>query len=231
MRPRLVPGIGEPVIDLHCHLLAGIDDGPGTLDGSMAIARAAVAAGTRTIVATPHVSWRYENTSQVIADHVEQVTERLAAEGLELEVLAGAEIALTRIEGLEAHEIERLALAGGSWLLVEPPFTPAATGVDSSLLALQSEGRRILLAHPERCPAFHRDPDMLARIVRGGVLTSITAGSLVGRFGEQARRFAVGLLREGLAHMSPPTATTRSTGDRAWPGRSSRRASGRSPIG
>jgi protein-tyrosine phosphatase len=188
------------VIDLHCHVLYGIDDGPATIEGSIAIARASASAGTRAILATPHVNWRYPNTSEQIAVAVAELNEKLAEEEIAVEILAGAEIAMTRIGDIAPDELSRLALAGGSWLLVEPPFTPAASGLDTILIELQRQGHRILLAHPERCPAFHRDPEMLTRLVRGGILTSITAGSLVGRFGETPRRFAIALLRKGLAH-------------------------------
>jgi protein-tyrosine phosphatase len=188
------------MIDLHCHVLCGIDDGPATIEGSIAIARASASTGTRTIVATPHVNWRYPNTAETIALAVAQLNERLAAKEIEVEILAGGEIAMTRIGDITPDELSRLALAGGSWLLVEPPFTPAASGLDTILIELQRQGHRILLAHPERCPAFHREPDMLTELVRGGILTSITAGSLVGRFGEAPRRFAIALLRQGLAH-------------------------------
>jgi len=188
------------VIDLHCHLLPGIDDGPKTIEDSVALARAAEQAGTRTIVATPHVNWRYPNTAELIAEAVARLNERLDADGLALEVLAGAEIAMTRLGDIDPDQLARLDLAGGGWLLVEPPFTPAASGLDTILRELQSRGHRILLAHPERCPAFHRDPEMLASLVHGGILTSITASSLVGRFGKQARQLGLRLLRQGLAH-------------------------------
>jgi len=188
------------VIDLHFHLLSGIDDGPDAVEQSMMLARAAVQAGTRTVVATPHVSWRYPNTADVIAAGVAELRALAAAESLELEILAGAEIALTRIGDIPPEELPRLSLGGAGWLLVEPPFTPAATGIDRMIVALQHAGHRILLAHPERCPAFHRDRPMLERLVAGGVLTSITAGSLVGRFGERAQAFAFALLADGLAH-------------------------------
>jgi protein-tyrosine phosphatase len=188
------------VIDLHCHVLPGIDDGPTTIDESVALARAAQRAGTHTMVATPHVNWRYPNTAEIIARGVATLNERLAAEGLALKVLAGAEIAMTRIGDLAASELGQLALGGRGWLLVEPPFTPAASGLDTILLELQRQGHRVVLAHPERCPAFHRDPGMLESLVQSGILTSITAGSLVGRFGAEPRRFALALLRDGLAH-------------------------------
>jgi protein-tyrosine phosphatase len=188
------------VIDLHSHVLPGIDDGPDSIDGSLDLARAAAANGTRTLLATPHVSWRYPNGPATIAPLVDALNERLRADEIALEVLPGAEIAMTRLADLEPDELARLGLDGGRWLLVEPPFTPVLTGLDSILLDLQRRGYRILLAHPERCHAFHREPEMLAALVGAGVLTSVTAGSLVGRFGADVRRFALGLARDGLIH-------------------------------
>jgi protein-tyrosine phosphatase len=188
------------VIDLHCHVLPGIDDGPKTIEESVALARAAAVAGTRVLVATPHVSWHYQNEAATIARLTGEVNERLSVEGIALEVLAGAEIAMTRMEEIEPSELERLSLGGSPWVLLEPPFTPVATGLDGMVLALQGEGHRVVIAHPERCPAFHRDPAMLESLVRAGALTSITAGSLVGRFGGEVRRFARRLVSDGLVH-------------------------------
>jgi protein-tyrosine phosphatase len=189
-----------PVIDLHCHVLPGIDDGPETIEGSVALAMAAAAAGTDTLVATPHVSGRYRNDSATIARLVDELNLRLAAEEVALQVLAGAEIAITSVVEIEPGQITQLGLGGGRWLLMEPPFTPIATGLENILSSLRRDGYRILLAHPERCPAFHRDPAMLISLVASGVLTSITAGSLVGQFGSEVRRFALGLVRDGLVH-------------------------------
>ena len=146
------------MIDLHTHILPGIDDGPATIEGSLELARAAVAAGTRTLVATPHVSWTYPNDAGAIAALVEQLNARLRAEGIELEVLAGAEIAMTRLVDMRGEELSNLSLGGGAFLLVEPPFAPAVTGLDALVFDLQRQGYEILLAHPERCPAFHREP-------------------------------------------------------------------------
>jgi protein-tyrosine phosphatase len=188
------------VIDLHCHVLPGIDDGPDTIEGSLALARVAVAAGIDTVVATPHVSWSYPNTADTITQLVGEVNERLAAEGVALDVRAGAEIAMTRIGDIPPEELSTLALGSGPWLLVEPPFSPVVSGLGAILSRLQAEGHQIMLAHPERCPAFHRDPQMLAALLRGGVLTSVTAGSLVGRFGQQPRRFALSLVQQGFVH-------------------------------
>lgn len=188
------------MIDLHCHVLPGIDDGPGTIEGSIALARAAVAAGIGTLVATPHVNSRMPNEAGTIARLVDTLNERLAREQLDLNVLPGAEIAITHLAEIEPAELWRLGLGGGRWLLVEPPFTPVAAGLEGVVLGLQSQGHRVVLAHPERCPALHRDRRVVRSLAGAGVLMSITAGSLVGRFGREVRRYALELAREGLLH-------------------------------
>jgi protein-tyrosine phosphatase len=190
----------QQVIDLHSHVLAGIDDGPESVTGSLAIARAEAEAGVRTLVATPHVNWRYRNDAATIAQHAASLRELLDAEGIELDLRAGAEVAMTEVAELEPAELARLRLGGGEWLLLEPPFSPIAAALEPIVQSVQRGGSRVLLAHPERCPAFHRDPSLLRTLVGEGVLTSITAGSLVGRFGSHVRRFALQLAQEQLVH-------------------------------
>lgn len=188
------------MIDLHCHVLPGIDDGPATIAGSIDLVHAAVAAGVSTLVATPHVSPRYPNDAETIARLVAEVSARLARERIPLELRAGAEIAMTRVAEVEPERLFELGLGGGPWLLVEPPFLPAAAGIETIVRDLLRRGHRVILAHPERCPAFHRDPPLLKELIDEGVLASITAGSLVGGFGGDARRFALKLLEEELVH-------------------------------
>jgi protein-tyrosine phosphatase len=189
------------VIDLHCHILPGIDDGPPTLDDALALARAQVDAGVRTVIATPHVTWDLpRNDAATIRAAVDELSAQLRAAEIDLDVRAGAELAITRAAELDDDELRALAIGGGPWLLVESPLTTGATGFDAILSHLQMRGHRLVLAHPERCPAFQRDPELLSRLVHGGMLTSLTAGAFVGRFGETVRRFALGLVREGLVH-------------------------------
>ena len=188
------------MIDLHCHVLPGIDDGPKTLEESVALARAAAEAGTRIIVATPHVSWRYPNESDTIARLTGELNERLSAEGIALEVRPWAEIAMTRAREIEEQELQQLTIGKGPWVLLEPPFSPVVTGLEGVVGELNSAGHRVLLAHPERCPAFHREPRTLEALLRGGALSSITASSLTGHFGGQVRRFARRLMSEGMVH-------------------------------
>jgi protein-tyrosine phosphatase len=188
------------MIDLHTHTLPGIDDGPDTIEESLELARLAVAAGVEKLVATPHVSWTYPNEAGTIAGLVAELNARLHAEEIELEVLPGAELAMTRLVDMDDDELARLGLGGGPWLLVEPPFAPAVTGLDMLIFDLQRRGHKVLLAHPERCPALHREPELLRELVHEGVLTSVTAGSLVGRFGSEVRRYALMMAREGWIH-------------------------------
>jgi protein-tyrosine phosphatase len=152
-------------------------------------------------VATPHVSREYPgNTAERIAEGVAQVNEALQREGVPLEVLTGAEVAGTRVGELSDDELTALRLGGGPYLLLESPLSPTATGFEAVAAALAVRGHRILLAHPERCPAFQRDPGAYARLVDQGMLGQVTAGALVGRFGRHVQAFGHRLLREGLAH-------------------------------
>ena len=189
------------MIDLHSHILPGIDDGPGTLEGSLELARVAVAAGTRTIRATPHINTDERIDAALVAAGLEELRPALAAAEIPLEVLPGGEIAIWRLVDLDDLALRSLALGGGPYLLVESPFSPVVGDFEPLVLDLHARGHRVLLAHPERCPAFQRDPARLERLVSAGVLVQVTAGSMVGAFGSTVRRFTAGLLRDGLVHV------------------------------
>ncbi len=189
------------MIDLHSHILPGIDDGPGTLEGSLELARVAVAAGTRTILATPHINTDERIDAAMVAAGLEELRPALAAAEIPLEVLPGGEIAIWRLVDLDDTALRSLALGGGPYLLVESPFSPVVGDFEPMVLDLHARGHRVLLAHPERCPAFQRDPTRLERLVTAGVLVQVTAGSMAGAFGSTVRRFTAGLLRDGLVHV------------------------------
>jgi protein-tyrosine phosphatase len=188
------------VIDLHCHLLPGLDDGPRSMSEALALTRAAAAAGTSTIVATPHINrhWRVEPLE--LAARTAQVRDAIAQEGIELEVRSGGEIAITRMADLRPEQRDALRLGGGPYLLLECPLEPATWDFDVALAKLHERGQAILLAHPERCPLFQREPERLVRLVEAGLLCSITAGSMWGQFGERVREFTIALLHAELVH-------------------------------
>ena len=188
------------VIDLHTHVLPGIDDGPETIEGSLDLARAAFAAGTRTLVATPHINRAYDVDPPRVLEAAESLRDRLAREGIELELLTGGEISTGRLPRLSGGELDALRLGDGPYLLIEAPLASGAWQLTEIVERLRGDGYGVLLAHPERCPGFHRDPALLRGLVARGALCSITAGALTGQFGRTVNRFALELLREGLVH-------------------------------
>jgi protein-tyrosine phosphatase len=191
------------VIDLHCHVLPGIDDGPETMDGAIELARAAEAQGTSVLVATPHVTYDHlHNTSERILTSVEEVNRALRKQRIDVMVLPGAEVALERAGELDDDELAALRLGGGPWLLVECPMFAGGMGVDGQLHALASRGNKIVLAHPERCPVFQTDLARLERLVESGMLGQITASSLTGQFGRTVERISKDMVDRGLIHIA-----------------------------
>jgi protein-tyrosine phosphatase len=188
------------VIDLHSHVLPGLDDGPASMAGALAMASAAAAAGTTTLVATPHIDNRYNVTPADLPRRAAELAAELRKEGIELNVCIGGEIALSRLPDLSPEELDGLRLGGGRHLLLESPLSPAAGDFDTLLLRIHARGESILIAHPERSPMFQREPERLVALVEAGLLCSITAGSIRGQFGEAVRRFTIEILRAGLVH-------------------------------
>jgi protein-tyrosine phosphatase len=189
------------VIDLHAHILPGLDDGPATPEAAVAMARAAVAAGTRALATTSHVNHGFGLGPAELGAARAALAERLAAEGVELELLAGGEIAPERLPDLDDDALRALALGGGPHVLLECPFSPVGAGMDMMVADLQRRGFGVVLAHPERSPSFMREPERLAVLVERGALAQVTTGSLAGRFGERVRRAAEDMLRRGLLHV------------------------------
>ena len=188
------------MIDLHCHLLPGIDDGAQDMSMALAMAKAAAGDGVHTIAATPHLNPTYPLDPAAIEDAVERVRFVLDEEDVPVSVRTGAELAVTSIADLDDEDLGRTTLGGGDCLLVECPYVSGVPFFEEMIFGLQLRGFRPLLAHPERSPMFQRAPDRLASLVARGALCSITAGSMRGLFGERVRKFTIELLREGLVH-------------------------------
>jgi protein-tyrosine phosphatase len=189
------------VIDLHCHILPGLDDGPADELSSVALAQRAYENGIRTIVATPHVREDYPFKLEAIAASVARLRHRLRSAAIPINLVEGAELALTRLPELDDRSLGLLCLGDGRYVLIESPSLPVGSSViERPLFELQTRGFGPVLAHPERSPAFLTEPDRLRELVRRRVLCSVTAGSIAGRFGRRVRRFAVQLFREGLVH-------------------------------
>lgn len=192
----------RPRIDTHVHLLAGIDDGPATLDESVDLARLLVEDGVSTAVATPHV--RPDHPGVVPAElrgRCAALEDELRRVGVPLGVVAGGEVDLMWA-GEASDEDLRLVTYGqrGRFVLVETPYSPLPRHFDRVLFELQLRVPGILLAHPERNPTFQQDPRRLDELVDRGILLQITASSLVAG-GPRSGRSARELVKRRRAHV------------------------------
>jgi protein-tyrosine phosphatase len=188
------------VIDLHSHLLPGIDDGAPDMGASIEMARAAVAGGVEAIVATPHVSATYRNDPLTFTDRVAEVQGALDDAGVPLQVHRGAEVSHAMFGDLSDDALRACSLGAGNFLLLEPPLAGPTPFIDRMVAELQGRGFQILLAHPERIAAFQRNIGVVEQLVAQGCITSVTAGSLTGRFGGTVKRFTKELFARGLVH-------------------------------
>ena len=189
------------VIDLHAHVLPGLDDGPASLDEAAEMAAAAVGHGTRVIAATSHINRGFGLQPAELAAARARLTERLAADRIELEVVQGGEIALSRAAELSDDDLRGLTLGGGRWLLLECPLSPRSAFMDPVVSDLRSRGFEVLLAHPERSPTFMRGTGPLERLIGLGALAQVTASAFTGDFGDTVRRAAFSMLERELVHV------------------------------
>ena len=189
------------MIDLHCHVLPGVDDGPETEAEALELCRRCVDEGVRTVVATPHVSSGYPTRAETIRTGVARLNERLAETGIELEVVPGAEVSHHVLSRLSDDELAHLTLGDSRCILLEAPLSSGTVAeLELHVSALQRSGFDVLLAHPERSPIFFSEPDRLRALVEGGMWCSVTGGAMEGRFGSRAERLSWRFIEEGLVH-------------------------------
>ena len=188
--------------DVHCHILPGIDDGPKEMEESLAMARIAVADGTRAIVATPHAARVAEDGGKdALAQRILAFNQELQAQTINLNVLMGVEYLLSMELLQEAQRGTAIGLNGSRYLLVEIDFLQYPAHTDDALFQLQLQGFTPILAHPERQADIQERPELLAGLVARGVLSQITGGSVLGYFGKEAQRSVEHLLRNNLVHL------------------------------
>jgi protein-tyrosine phosphatase len=184
-------------VDVHCHLLPGLDDGPANEDASLRLAAAAYAGGTAAIVATPHNSFRFpfrhDDAQRELRRIERHVPEDLALfTGCELEI---SDESLRAFFAAPAH----FTLNQGRYVLIELKGQSCPPNFDQVLLQFRERGFQPILAHPERYPPVHTQPRRLYEWRERGCLFQITSASLTGRMGRRAWSAACAMLREGLA--------------------------------
>ena len=189
------------MIDLHSHILPGVDDGVRTLADAVELARSARADGVQVVAATPHVRDDYPTSPEEMERLVAKTRTALRDEGVALELLPGGEIALDRLPRLSDDELRRFSLGGTQAVLLETPYFGWPLGLEETLFQLRLRGFRPVLAHPERNAEVQATPERLERAVAQGALVQLTAASIDGRLGRPTRTAAFRLLELGLAHL------------------------------
>ena len=205
-----------PRTEIHFHILPGIDDGPATVEDSLALARQARADGTGTIVATPHVRTDFHARVDDLPERVRELQAELDAEAIPIALRVGAELGHDMVGRLDQGELDLIAHGprGARWLLVESPFGGFNEEFAAAAAELRDRGFAAVLAHPERAAgvldggacALH------AELAAGAVL-QVNASSLLGRHGgparaagaELARRFPVALASDAHGPWKPPS--------------------------
>jgi protein-tyrosine phosphatase len=197
------------VIDLHSHVLPGLDDGARTLEDSCELARTALRDGITIVAATPHVRPDYPTTADQMEAGVEAVRDALAEASVDVEVVPGGEIALDALPTLSREDLARFTLgASGRYLLVEFPYGGWPLDLEQRVFELLASGLTPVLAHPERSRDVQDDPRRLERAVAGGALVQITAAAVDGRLGRSPRATATRLVELGLVHVLASDAHT-----------------------
>lgn len=190
------------MIDLHSHILPGVDDGVRSLEEARELAAGAAEEGVVAIAATPHVRLDFPTTAGRMEHGVEALRADFAEQGIRIEVLHGGEIDLSRLWEIPRAELMRMSLAQtGRYLLLEFPYRGWPLALDSAVPALRRIGVIPMLAHPERNPAVQDHPERLHSLVEAGALIQVTAASLDGRLDRASQHTAQRLVRLRLVHV------------------------------
>jgi len=189
------------MIDLHCHILPGIDDGAFDMDESMEMARIAAADGIKKIVAAPHIgnsglseAGDKENLSEAIDEKIEHLKRCLEKEKIPIEILRGGEVSAS----LSPYECKPFTINRTAYLLVEFPYTHLPANAGEIIFNMTLSGLRPIISHPERNPSVLQNPEKLKTLIQSGALVQITASSLTGEFGLEYQNCALHLLREQM---------------------------------
>ncbi len=187
------------MIDLHCHLLPNIDDGPKSWEESIEMVSIALQDGIKGAVTTPH--WiqgtNWQPNSEIVKEMVKELNIKLDGEGIDFKVYPGMEIGITTNLPDLVSSGKIITLAEGNYLLLEIPYYSLPFGIEEIISGLRTIGKTAILAHPERSKELQENPRRVLDLIDLGALVQITASSLCGDFGDQARKCALEFARLG----------------------------------
>lgn len=192
------------MIDLHCHILPGVDDGAASEEESCVMAQMAADNGVRVIVATPHCD-PGAGFGNILSDSLKErflrLERALQEMRIPLSLQTGMEVFVTPDTPRLLREGKLLPLGHSHYLLTEFAFDGSASFAERMLATLQDQGVRPVVAHPERYRYIQQDPERLFRWLDAGYVLQLNKGSFFGRFGRAAARTAHWCLREGCLHL------------------------------
>ena len=190
------------MIELHSHILHGMDDGPETLSGSVRLARIYERAGFRVVVATPHFvqGTPWAPHADTVESRVGELNAILRKKSIDIEILTGMEIGMDPSIPALLEEKKLLTLAGSSYLLLEVPFQALPMGWERLIFQLRTQGSGVILAHPERCAQLIHEPETVLRMLQIGCAIQVNWGSLTGSYGQQVAACARHLVTRGWLH-------------------------------
>ncbi len=189
------------MIDIHHHLLWGMDDGASSVETSMEMAKIAAADGITHIVCSPHANGEYVYEPAVIAEKIAELQRLLDTEKIALKLGRGCDFHMS-YDNIQEAKVDpaRFSINGLGYLLVEIPEYGVPRGLTDTFYQLQLAGLTPILTHPERNPTLQQDQPRMVDWMRGGVLVQVTAGSVMGRMGRHAEKMAHELLAKRWVH-------------------------------
>ena len=189
------------MIDIHHHLLYGLDDGADSPESSIEMARLAVVEGITHVVCTPHANSYYDFDPAVNAAKADELRARLAEEKIPLTLGLGCDFHLSYDNvKLALADPARFSINGLGYLLVEVPDYGLPPGLTETFFELQLAGITPILTHPERNPTLQQEPERLIEWLRAGVLIQVTADALTGHKGKRAQKMANDLMEKRWVH-------------------------------
>jgi len=212
------------MLDIHNHLISGLDDGPHTEKETLEICKAAEEYEVHKIVATPHyMEGKYEPEGNLIRDKIEEINNNLQAKDIQVEILPGHEVHISEniIEKIKEEDI--LFINDSKYILLELPMDYIPDYLDQLFYNLSVMGYKPIIAHPERNKEVINDPGILYNWVKDGIIFQLNAGSLFGVYGTEVKKTALNLVDNYLVQVIASDCHGKSMAGLEWMARAKRK--------